>query len=88
MRGYLLLLAQGETCEKGDFYVRAIDRMPPPAPETAWRAALEEAILNCDTDLRDGGSGKERAHLNKAEIQYEIDFLVIVKGKIFNIRLA
>jgi hypothetical protein len=36
MRGYLLLLARGETCEKEFLYVKAIDRIPPPAPETAW----------------------------------------------------
>jgi ssDNA-binding Zn-finger/Zn-ribbon topoisomerase 1 len=63
--------------------------MPPPAPESAWAtlsdccAAVEEAILNCDTDLKCGESGKEHNHLKKSEIQYQIYFLVIVKEKIF-----
>jgi hypothetical protein len=61
-------------------YVNAIERMPPPAPEMAWMAASEEAILGCLTDVK--GCERRRAHTHiKSRNPKRMDFLVKVKGE-------
>jgi hypothetical protein len=48
-------------------YVNAIERMPPPAPEMAWMAASEEAILGCLTDVKGCERRRAHTHLNKVQ---------------------
>lgn len=52
IRGYLLVVSDIlEAIWKGNSHVKAIDRMPPPAPLTAWAmlsdccAAVDEAMI-------------------------------------------
>lgn len=71
--GVTASVSKERTCEKGNIYVKAIDRIPPPAPDTAWAilsdcwVAVVEAILSSLGVLKGCENREARPHLNKVQ---------------------